>query len=105
MEEYGKLLTLISEREIREMLIGIEDAVRRSAIMRPQPIFTEASRITREEWLRRAKWCIKQTLELKKEKHWPVERICDWLRSGLIDWLDEKDQVVSPHAMWSPEGG
>lgn len=102
MEARAKLLTLISPREIHEMMRGIENAVKRSAILRPQPVLTEAQRISRDEWVRRARWCVEHVLEVKKARRWPVERLVDHLPEALVEWLDGKEPTVSEAASWAP---
>jgi hypothetical protein len=104
MEAEAKLLTLISPREIREMMVGIEKAVNRSVVLRPQPVLTEAQRISRDEWLRRARWCVEHVLEVKKAKRWPVERLVDHVAGALVEWLDGKYPTVSDSASWAQPG-
>lgn len=104
MDQARHLLTVIGHREIGELADAIMRAVHRSAQLRPQPILTEAQRITRDEWLRRARWCVAHALEVKKAKRWPTERIADHLQGALIDWLDGKEVVLSDRAAWVGSG-
>lgn len=82
-----RIAMVIPPQHVREVVLGIEAAVRRSAIMRPQLAYTEAH-ISHDEAKQRAAWCVDWALEVIKATHWPIERLCDELQQRLIDHLD-----------------
>lgn len=102
-----RLMTVLSEQDVREMVRGIETAIRRSAIMRPQLTYTEGP-MSQHELKRRIAWCCEWVLERKKATRWPTERLADELPQALIDHLDGNDPAEpAKTCMWAgaPEPG
>jgi hypothetical protein len=99
VEQFKTLSKVISRGELARIQQGILAAVVRSAHLRPQISYTEAM-ISHDEFKRRVKWCIDKALEWKAKHNWVADRICDELKTAVVNWLDGNEQPDSTHNIW-----